>query len=212
TGDVYVAGLTSSLDFPGTGAGAQRLFAAVTDAFVARLDASLTALEWATYLGGAGDDRAQALAIVPTTGDVYVAGFTASGNFPGTSGGAQRGLAGPRDAFVARLNGRLTALEQATYLGGRGVDTAVALAIAPATGDVYVAGSTVSTDLPGANGGAQSAFGGVGGGHPARRKARLPALHPATHPGGTAPHHSGAPPTAPTPRGAPGPRAPHPST
>src|SRR5262245_41062833 len=63
TGDVYVAGLTSSIDFPGTVGGAQRLFAGVTDAFVARLNASLTALEQATYLGGNGDDRARALAI-----------------------------------------------------------------------------------------------------------------------------------------------------
>src|SRR5262249_27313092 len=101
TGDVYVAGLTSSINFPRTGGG-------VTDAFVARLDASLTALEWATYLGGSGDDRGIALAIAPTTGDVYVAGFTDSTNLPGTSGGAQRALRGPRDAFVARLNGSLT--------------------------------------------------------------------------------------------------------
>src|SRR5262245_26915728 len=126
TGDVYVTGLTASLDFPGTGGGAQRLFAGVTDAFVARLNASLTTLEQATYLGGGGDDEAHALAIAPTTGDVLVAGFTDSTNFPGTSGGAQRVLGGPRDAFVARLNGSLTALEQATYLGGRSVDTAVA--------------------------------------------------------------------------------------
>src|SRR5262249_48597097 len=148
TGDVYVAGLTQSFDFPGTAPGAQRRFGGTGDAFVAQLDASLTAFEQATFLGGSANDQAMALAIAPTTGDVYVAGFTDSPNFPGTSGGAQRGLAGPRDAFVARLNGSLTALEQATYLGGRGVDTAVALAIAPPTGDVYVAGATGSPHLP----------------------------------------------------------------
>src|SRR5262249_59000180 len=148
TGDVYVAGLTSSINFPDTGGGAQPVFGGVTDAFVARLDASLTALEWATYLGGSGDDRGIALAIAPTTGDVYVAGFTDSTNLPGTSGGAQRALRGPRDAFVARLNGSLTSLEQATYLGGRGVDTAVALALAPPPGDAYVAGATAAPHLP----------------------------------------------------------------
>src|SRR5262249_18287304 len=94
TGDVYVAASASPIDFPGTGAGAQDGFGGVTDAFVARLDASLTVLEWATYLGGSRDDLAIALAIAPTTGDVYVAGLTDSGNFPGTSGGAQRGLGG----------------------------------------------------------------------------------------------------------------------
>src|SRR5512135_2666487 len=42
-----------------------------------------------TYLGGAGIDEAYALAIHPTSGDVYVAGYTASTVFPGTAGGAQ---------------------------------------------------------------------------------------------------------------------------
>jgi len=186
TGDVYVAGLTNSINFPGTAAGAQRVFGGVTDTFVTRLNASLTALEWATYLGGSGDDEGIALAIAPTTGDVYVAGLTDSRNFPGTSGGAQSVLRGPRDAFVARLNASLTALEQATYLGGRGVDTAVALAIAPATGDVYVAGATVSTDLPGTQGGAQPTFGGVIDAYVAQLNAGLTALEQATYLGGTA--------------------------
>src|SRR5262245_4107315 len=158
TGDVYVAGFTSSINFPGTTGGAQRLFGGVTDAFVARLNASLTALEQATYLGGSGNDRARALAIAPTTGEVYVAGSTGSLNFPRTSGGAQSALRSGADAFVARLSASLTSLDQATYLGGSAdTETATALAIAPATGTVYVAGVTVSTDFPGTSGGAQSA-------------------------------------------------------
>jgi hypothetical protein len=166
-GDVYVAGVTASFNFPGTGPGAQQRFGGgSTDAFVARLDASLTAFQEATFLGGSGDDLALALAIAPTTGEVYVAGQTASTNFPGTSGGAQSGLgdvnlADPLDGFVARLNASLTSLEQATYLGGTGNrDAAVALAIAPATGTVYVAGVTNSVDFPGITGGAQSIPGG----------------------------------------------------
>src|SRR5215510_9534 len=82
----------------------------------------------ATFLGGSDEDDAFALAIEPTTGDVYVAGFTASINFPGTTGGAQRLFGGVMDAFVARLNATLTSLEQATYLGGSGDDLARVLA------------------------------------------------------------------------------------
>src|SRR5215475_4210711 len=171
-GDVYVAGVTASLNFPGTAPGAQPRFGGGSgdafsgDAFVARLNASLTALEQATYLGGSGDDEAIRLAIAPTTGDVYVVGLTSSANFPGTSGGAQSALAGanlvnPLDGFVARLNANLTSLEQATYLGGSGNrDTVNAIAIAPATGTVYVAGPTNSVDFPGITGGAQSTPGG----------------------------------------------------
>src|SRR5262249_60611908 len=117
-------------------------------------------LEQATYLGGSGEERAQALALVPTTGDVYVAGTTDSRDFPGTSGGAQSTAPLSVNGFVARLNGSLTSLDQATYFGGSNIDTANALAIAPVTGEVYVAGLSLSRDLPGTSGGAQPALGG----------------------------------------------------
>src|SRR5262245_2196007 len=193
-GDVYVAGVTDSLNFPGTGPGAQpRLGGGSGDAFVARLNASLTALEQATYLGGSGDDVAIRLAIAPTTGEVYVVGLTSSANFPGTSGGAQSALAGanlanPLDGFVARLNADLTTLEQATYLGGSGTrDTVNLIAIAPATGNVYVAGPTNSVDFPGVTGGAQSIpGGGANDTFVARLNAGLTTLGQATLFGGTA--------------------------
>ena len=142
TGDVYVTGSTTSTNFPGTVGGAQPNNAGNRDAFVARLNSALTALIQATYLGGSGDDGANALAIHPTSGNIYVAGSTTSTNFPGTAGGAQPASAGSGDAFVARLNSALTALVQATYYGGGNTDVAAALAIHPTTGDVYIAGST----------------------------------------------------------------------
>jgi uncharacterized repeat protein (TIGR01451 family) len=159
TGDVYVAGVTFSDDFPGTTGGAQPTKADFADAFIARLRSDLTtgALTQATYLGGDDDDIPHSLAIHPTTGDVYVAGFTFSDDFPGAAGGVQPHRAGGRDGFVARLRNDLTtgALTQATYLGGSTADTAFAVAIRPATGEVYVAGQTSSTDFPGTAGGAQ---------------------------------------------------------
>jgi hypothetical protein len=105
----------------------------------------------ATYLGGSNGDGATALAVHPATGEVYVAGITASTNFPNTFGGAQASYSG---AFVARLNASLTSNLQSTYLGGSGIDEANALAVHPATGEVYVAGFTYSTDFPNTSGGA----------------------------------------------------------
>src|SRR5262249_10562876 len=101
---VYVAGFTASTNFPGTGNGAQAALAGDFDAFIARLNAGLTALDQATYLGGPRSDAALALAIGPTTGDVYVAGLTSSTVFPGTAGGGQITFGGAQDAFVARLS------------------------------------------------------------------------------------------------------------
>src|SRR5207253_338829 len=159
-GDVYVTGNTTSTNFPGTTGGAQAANGGGNDAFVARLNASLTTLTQATYLGGSGDENGIALSIHRTSGDVYVAGFTTSTNFPGTTGGAQAASAGGGDAFVARLNSSLTTLAQATYLGGSGLDLALALAIHPTSGDVYVGGYTNSTNFPGTTGGAQAANAG----------------------------------------------------
>src|SRR5204862_2720964 len=140
SGDVYVTGSTTSTNFPGTTGGAQPANAGgcggTTDAFVARLTADLTTLTQATYLGGTCDDYATALAIHPTSGDIFVAGYTNSTDFPGTIGGAQPGNGGApgsftSDVFVARLTADLTGLTRATYLGGSGDENAWALTIHP---------------------------------------------------------------------------------
>jgi hypothetical protein len=72
-----------------------------------------------------------ALAIHPTTGDVYVAGVTNSKDFPKTTGGAQNKQSGGGDAFVARLNSDLTQILQSTYLGGREWDLPTPLPFIP---------------------------------------------------------------------------------
>jgi hypothetical protein len=118
----------------------------------------------ATYLGGSSnDDEAYALAIHPTTGDVYVAGGTNSADFPNTAGGAQPNPGGGYrrepyyEAFVARLNSALTQNLQSTYLGGSMSDVALAIALSP-SGGVYVAGCTRSSDFPNTAGGAQPSW------------------------------------------------------
>jgi hypothetical protein len=64
-----------------------------------------------TYLGGEGDDSAEALAVHPKTGDIYVAGKTNSANFPKTAGGAQESLEEKYDAYVARLSADLASTD-----------------------------------------------------------------------------------------------------
>src|SRR5262249_19007900 len=161
---------------------------------------SLTSLEQATYLGGsfvrAGGSRESvtALAIAPTNGDVYVTGATESADFPGTTGGAQAVFGGGiLDGFVAPLNAGPATPAQATSLGGDGVnDVPLGLAIAPATGDVYLVGRTDSDDLPGTQGGAQStlaggalaASAGLTDAFVARLNASLTSLEQATYLGG----------------------------
>src|SRR6185295_17566667 len=100
TGRAYIAGETTSPDFPLV---QPRLKAALPpDSFVAVLDATGGALVAASYVGGSGIDVAHALAI-DTAGDAYLAvqtetGFPTENAFQPTHGGGQY------DAFVARLS------------------------------------------------------------------------------------------------------------
>jgi predicted outer membrane repeat protein len=186
TGQIYVAGWTTSADLPSTTGGAQPRPPGNVDGFVARLSADLSQVVRATYLGGSGDDFAYALA-VSSGGDVYVAGETSSQNLPGVTGGAQPNSGGNGDAFVARLRADLSQVVRATYLGGSADDGVWpgALAIHPATGEVYAAGGTASRDFPGTAGGAQARSGGGQDAFVARLNADLTALLRATYLGGS---------------------------
>jgi len=163
TGEVYIAGVTSSFDLPGVSGGTQGAHAGAVgsdDGYVARFNAALTRRQQVTYLGGADVEQLNALAIHPATGDIYVAGTTASNDYPGTPGGAQSSKVAVGfaifDAFVSRLNPLLTGpVLQSSYMGGSSEDYATALAIHPGSGDVYIAGQSTSTDLPLTGGGAQ---------------------------------------------------------
>jgi hypothetical protein len=184
SGDVYVAGYTRSSNFPNTSGGAQASYGGgYADAFVARLNATLTSILQSTYLGGSDNDGAWALAIHPSTGEVYVAGNTLSWNFPNTAGGAQPSKGGNFDAFVARLNEALTQNPQSTYLGGSRDDLGLALAIA-GSGDVYVAGYTDSTNFPNTAGGAQQTPAGNDDAFVARLNASLTSNLQSTYLGG----------------------------
>ncbi len=108
-----------------------------------------------TYLGGTGGDVANS--IVVSGGNVYVAGYTGSSPFPGTSGGSQ-GYGGSTDAFVSLLSADLKQFVQSTYLGGNDDDYAISMVVSG--GNVYVAGQTDSSDFPGIGGGYQQVYGG----------------------------------------------------
>jgi len=97
-----------------------------------------------TYIGGSGDDTAQAPAVHPINGDVYVTGSTTSTDFPGIGGGAVPITTGT--FYVARLDRELRTLKQATLLPAPSrplyfqFEYARTLAVHPSTGDVYVIG------------------------------------------------------------------------
>ena len=144
SGNVYVAGTTASSNFPVINA-VQSTIGGGTDAFVFELNQTGSGAIYSTYLGGSGDDHANAIA-VDASGNAYVAGDTASTNFP-TQGGVQTANTGSFDAFIAKLAPRGAALAYSTYFGGSGSETAYGIAI-DSSGSAYVAGATGSTNFP----------------------------------------------------------------
>lgn len=101
-------------------------------------------LVYSTYLGGSGDDQPTGIA-VDSTGCVYVAGYTDSTDFPLATLGSLP--AGATHVFVAKLDSTGSNLVYADYIGGNGEDYGIALVLDSAN-DVYVTGSTTSSDFP----------------------------------------------------------------
>jgi len=114
SGNVYITGYTQSSDFP-TANRLQTLLGGISgagscgsslcaDAFVSMFGPS-GALVYSTYLGGSGADLGNAIA-VDFSGAAYVAGSTASANFPAIAGASQGSYAGTSsgsNAFVTKV-------------------------------------------------------------------------------------------------------------
>lgn len=187
-GQVYLAGYTDSTNLPKTTGGAQSSINGGYDAFVAELSADLTTLTQTTYVGGSGSDYETAM-VLGGVGQIYLTGYTASTDLPGTTGAAQSSLVSANDAYVAELSPDLKTLTRSTYLGGSGDDDAYALALGSG-GQVYVAGGTTSTNLPGTAGGAQPSNAGYTDVFVAELSGDLTALIQSTYLGGTGSEHA----------------------
>ena len=134
-GNVYVAGRTYSPDFPVTADAFQVTFGKTCDAFVAKLGPNGQVI-WATYLGGILDDWATGIA-VDSSGNVWVAGYTRSPDFPLVNP-IQSTPSDDFNAFAAKFDPTGSKLLYSTYLGG-GTSNGAAGMVLDAAGNVYVA-------------------------------------------------------------------------
>jgi beta-propeller repeat-containing protein/centrosomal CEP192-like protein/ASPM-SPD-2-Hydin domain-containing protein len=110
-------------------------------------------LLYGTYLGAAGGEQASGIA-VDSTGSVYIAGYTDSADFSLTTFGSP--AASSNHVFVAKLDPTGSTFVYADYLGGNGDDYGIGLAL-DSSNNVYVTGSTTSTNYPTVNPPYQSA-------------------------------------------------------
>lgn len=108
-------------------------------------------LSYSTYLGGASRETAWDIAI-DAEGNAYIAGETMSTLTDYVTPGAYQikyggGTTVGGDAFVAKLNASGSAFIYFTYLGGKGNDGALSLAL-DNDGNAYLTGFTDSTNFP----------------------------------------------------------------
>jgi hypothetical protein len=148
TGSIYIAGHTSSVDFPLRDplhliGETVRSF----DGFVTKLSPDANAVVYSTYLGGNGTLDACRDVALDVNGDIHVAGFTDSTDFPTVNAPQPQYNGGQADGFVAVLSAAGDQLTYATYLGGDGADSGRGLALDD-RGNIHVAGLTTSTDFP----------------------------------------------------------------
>jgi hypothetical protein len=151
-GAVYVDGLTTSKSFPGHPPGARTTNAGGIDAFVAKLNPEGSGLDWLTFLGGTGDDApnyCNSLVLDPTSGMVYIAGYTTSTDLPTTKGVIQPESHGPVQGFIASINPDGMSFGFVTYLGGGKEDYIRGIALTPS--GLVVVGTTTSPGFPVSN-------------------------------------------------------------
>jgi hypothetical protein len=143
-GSAYVVGYTQSADFPLAGA-IQNSLLGFFDAFVAKLSPGGTDLEYATYLGGDGEDQGFGMKVFEPAGGaphLFLTGRTRSPNFPVTPGAFDTTHSGTIDAFITRLDSE-GQIVYSTYLGGVGTTSGLAIDVDSAA-NAYVTGSSNS--------------------------------------------------------------------
>ncbi len=151
-GRVFVVGYSDSVEFPLLGGPMQTSVRGGFDAFLIELQPGLQGRAsgiYSTYLGGGSTDIGTGVAI-GTNNRIYMSGYTMSGDFPIAGSSYQDVYKGQGDVFLTRVNRDrpgLDALDYSTYIGGADLDQAYALAI-DATGRLYLAGVTFSSDFP----------------------------------------------------------------
>ena len=163
-GNAYVTGVTTSANFPTTGGAYQTKLTTGQDVFVSKISADGSQLLYSTLLGSDASEpecclpTGSAAIAVDGGGSAVITGFT-EGKFPATSNAFQVGpgagcivglsvdTPASGSAFVTRVSPTGNALVSSTLFGGSCATNATSLAL-DANGNAWIAGSTLSVDLP----------------------------------------------------------------
>ena len=171
-GNAVILGRTTSTDFPVVNNNRLGVLGK-TDIFVTKLAADGKALIGGVLVGGTGDDganidaslspqgpksllynygdNARSEVILDNSNNIYIASSTQSSDFPIKNQSQSYG--GLQDGVFMKFSADLSTLFFSTYIGGSEDDAAFVLALNPTNNNVYVAGATSSSNMPGNFGG-----------------------------------------------------------
>ncbi|HEX2912658.1 MAG TPA: SBBP repeat-containing protein [Chloroflexia bacterium] len=148
SGNAYIAGYTSSINFPVTNNAYSTTGFGNKDIFVTKLNAAGNGLVYSTFIGSSKDDVPNAIAL-DSSGNAYITGYTTSEGYPTTPGAFSTGIGSLniKDAFVTKLSADGSSLLYSTFLGGSAEDIANGIAV-DSSGSAYITGQTASVDFP----------------------------------------------------------------
>jgi hypothetical protein len=151
-GLIYFAASTLSDNFPMAGAQYRGIRVGAQDAIVGVMDLNKSgdqSLVYSTFFGGTGNEEVRGMGF-DAKGNVIITGYTLSTDLPVTADAIQSANNGNGDAFVAVLNPSIAytgGLLFSTYYGGTHGEVGYEVA-GDAAGNIYLAGYTLSADLP----------------------------------------------------------------
>lgn len=153
-GSMWATGATSSYDFPTTTDAVQGSLmsvggGAVQDVFLAHLSADAQKLYYSSYYGGSDAEEGLALTLTPDE-EVVMGGLSSSTDYPTTTDAFQEAgnaSLGFGDAILTVFDSTGATVTYSTMYGGSNIDYIKAMQV-NAHGEIYLLGSTQSTNFP----------------------------------------------------------------
>lgn len=153
SGNIYVAGYTTSADLPAIN-GYKKTLTGTQDAYVVKLDPTGTKVIYGTYLGARRAYTTGNSIAVDAAGNAYLAGQTNSSAFPVTSGAYETRYSS-NASFVTKLNANGNALVYSTFVNGAevgniGTSAAIRAIAVDGSGNAFITGKGVIPTTAGA--------------------------------------------------------------
>ncbi|MCX6152853.1 MAG: SBBP repeat-containing protein [Candidatus Kapabacteria bacterium] len=157
SGNIYLAGYSQSSNAISTSGAHQENFGGISDAFLVKFNNS-GVRQWGTYFGGSSPDNGKSITC-DASGNIYLTGYTNSTAAISTSGAHQENFGGGTyDAFLVKFNNS-GVRQWGTYYGGSNEDIAEGACVA--SGNIYLAGYSKSSNAISTTGAYQENFGGI---------------------------------------------------